>query len=110
MKILKGILIVLLFYATAHLILPVSANYLNDPILTVAEYPIDEVDGTVVNDTLGNDYIGIIIGASHTPGLSGYGILFNGTSYYIDVPILFFPENGFTIKTWVNTSSLNMQM
>ncbi len=78
--------------------------------IPIAEYHFDEVTGIQANDTSGNGYHGIITGASHTSGFIGNGILFNGVSDYIDVPTPYFPENTFTIQTWVKTSASDPQV
>jgi hypothetical protein len=71
----------------------------------VAHYRLDEGTGTTASDATGA-YAGTLVnGAAWAAGRHGSGVSFDGTNDYITLPIFNASGSGFTISTWVRTSS-----
>jgi hypothetical protein len=68
----------------------------------VAEWHMDEGQGTVVDDSSGNDRDGTVVGASWTDGILGHALRFNGASF-VTAPNV--PTSEFTLEAWIRAGA-----
>ena len=91
-----GVIVLMLFVSSGEVhALPVPSD-------AIAYWSFDEGEGATVHDGIGNND-GTIHGASWVPGLSGWGLRFDGQDDFVEVP----NDNSlsisgpFTIEVWV---------
>ncbi|MBA3707762.1 MAG: PKD domain-containing protein, partial [Planctomycetes bacterium] len=67
----------------------------------IARWLFNENAGSTANDASGNNHVGSVSGASWTPGRSGSGLAFNGSTGYVGVADLA-PPTSLTLEAWIN--------
>lgn len=72
----------------------------------VASWAFSEGSGTVTADQSGNGRIGKLLGATWTTGYTGSGLLFNGSTSYVDAGAFDVSGNVFTISTWFKATTI----
>lgn len=91
--------------ATAIYCVPGDSSTCKAPI---AEYLFEEGQGTAVNDTTGNGYIGSFAGTAPlftNAGHPGKGGKFNGTDNQVNINTLYNTPANMTITAWVNLTT-----
>jgi hypothetical protein len=70
----------------------------------LAWWRLDEGNGTVVTDSSGNEYEGIIHGATWIDNQGNISLNFNGESDYVSLPSMNLTEiDALTVVTWINS-------
>lgn len=71
----------------------------------IAYWSFDEGTGNVVKDYSGNKNDGKVINTKWVKQKKGYALEFDGTSSYVDTPLVQLAETGYTIEAWVKTTA-----
>jgi len=98
---------VLLAILLAGLGLPAGVQAEGSDDGLVAEWHFDEGSGSVLADSSGNGYDGVIYGATWVEGKYGKALSFDGVDDYVNCgsdASLEFGTSTFTIETWVKTT------
>ena len=73
---------------------------------SVANWKLDSTSGTIAVDSSGNGHTGTLMNMPvWTTGVSGNGLLFNGTNQYVKVPSTGLNLYPLTVSVWVKTGS-----
>jgi len=71
---------------------------------TIIHLPMNEAEGDVTADVSANRFVGKLYGAEWNVGHEGYGLAFDGSNTYVDVPDCRepCPRKAVTVEAWVN--------
>jgi hypothetical protein len=103
-RVIAGILIVIALVG-----LPMGVQAQSDEGL-VAEWHFDEGSGSVLKDSSGNGYDGVIHGATWVEGKYGGALSFDGVNDYVDIPDWDWATNmNYVVMAWVKTTDIDYQ-
>ena len=77
----------------------------------IAHWPLDERSGTILRDTSGNGYDGVLDGAGRTNGIDGGALRFSATGQRANLPVEPFNSlsNEISISLWLKGASTQQQ-